>query len=401
VALVASALVATTAPADAATVTRTFPIDPFGFSYGPGTVVFTGASGEANQVGIQLDAQGVTLTDAANAVTTSVCTQVDPRTVRCTGGGLSVALGDGDDTARVVDSRPANATAIRVDAGRGADTVIGGPVGEWFVDGGAGEADRFTGGGGEDVLSYAGRTTPVRVVLGTPGEDVLEAIPSLSGGSANDVLIGDGQANSLFGGLGNDRLEGGDGDDDLNGGAGDDRVLGDDGDDTLAGDAEISQAGRDVLEGGRGDDWLDLSAQDDEQISIAGPTYEPMDDLERDVARCGPGIDTTAFVERSDSTRQCEAVDIGSGTGLVTRLVRLSPSRLGLTIVRDSVEPRRVYVIPRRGRRTLLTRLVQVGEKRTTRLPLTAAGRRYLRRSGAVRVVIPSLGVSVNATVAR
>ena len=109
-------------------------------------------------------------------------------------------------------------------------------------------------------------------------------IPSITGGAGNDVLIGDEHANSLSGGAGDDRVEGGSGADALNGDAGADLLLGGDGDDSLSGDSYASETGCDVLDGGAGDDRLDLSAADDDMISIAGPTYDPLDDGRRDVA---------------------------------------------------------------------------------------------------------------------
>ncbi len=398
-ALVIIALLAVAAPADAATVTRTFAIDPFGAPYGTGTVRFTGAPGEANQLEISFDAQGVTLTDAVNPITTTVCTQVDPRTVRCADALLSVVLGDGADTARVIDSRAAGALPIRLDAGAGADTVTGGPQAERIVDGGAGEADRFIGGGGSDQVSYAGRATRVRVVLGAPGEDVLDAITSVTGGSADDILIGDERANIMSGGPGDDRIEGGAGDDVLGGDGGDDRVRGGDGDDSLLGDDDFSQAGRDVLEGGAGDDWLNLSAADDEQLSIAGPTFDPLPDQQRDVARCGAGTDVTYLSESRDVERDCEAVDV-DGVGIAHRLVRVSPSRVRLTVVHGpAADDFGVYLVPRRGSRTRLTRTARLANRTRVTLRLTAAGRRHLRRSRAVRIVIPSRDVTIDATV--
>ena len=117
--LVAFALLATAAPADAATVTRTFPIDPIGAPYGDGTAVFTAAPGEVNHVEIRRDADGVTLIDVnpvetkATGQYTLACTQVDARTVRCPRGGVRVELGDGDDAARVTDSRAETSSGDR------------------------------------------------------------------------------------------------------------------------------------------------------------------------------------------------------------------------------------------------------------------------------------------------
>ena len=50
--------------------------------------------------------------------------------------------------------------------------------------------------------------------------------------------------------------------------------------------------GRDLLGGGRGDDFIDLGAADDEVLSVGGPTFEEDSDGRRDTARGGPGYDT-------------------------------------------------------------------------------------------------------------
>jgi hypothetical protein len=357
------------ARAEAATVTRSFAIDPFGSPYGPGIVSFTAATGEANDLEITVDAGAVTFRDARAPVETTGCERVDPSTVRCQSGDIVVALGDGDDIVRLADSRrpPPDGpglTAIRVEAGTGADTVTGGPNSEVVVDGGRGEADRFTGGGGSDTVSYAGRRSPVRITLGGSGEDVLTEFARMEGGNAADVLRGTAGADSLSGGPGDDRIEGRGGDDTLDGGAGADRIV-----------------------GGAGDDELDLGILiDQEVISIGGPVYEPGADGERDSVRCGAGLDTVDWLEHRDAARGCEA-------GLLEewKLGRqLTRARGGLRLrvyAGDDVPPRvRVVIVPRRGRGIRLTRPAVIRRSGTLSLRLTAAGRRYLRRPRAVAI---------------
>jgi hypothetical protein len=398
-------LLATAAPAEAAKVSREYPIDPFGSPYGEGTVKFTGAPGEANRLEIRLDAEGVTLADAANPIENQAdCQQIDANTVRCVRGGLSVDLGDGDDTAAVTDPRTGPVAQLPIVAGTGIDTVTGSANGELFLDGGGGEADSFSGGGGDDTVSYEGRRASVRVILGASGEDVFDGIASVVGGSGDDTLVGDAAANTLSGAGGDDRVEGRAGADELYGSGGDDRLLGGAGDDRLDGDTYLSATGRDTLEGGPGDDLLDLSAADDEQLSIGGPTYEPFPDGRRDVARCGAGTDTTMFAERQDSESSCEGVMLGPGFAFSKRLERISRSRVRLTMAYGAGEyfGFRVHLAPRRGKPSVkLTRPVRFRDRRTATLRLTAAGRRYLRHSRAVRVVVPYYDDWIDAVVTR
>ncbi len=87
----------------------------------------------------------------------------------------------------------------------------------------------------------------------------------IDGGKGNDVLQGsDAQADKITGGIGddwisglggNDTLEGGEGADQIWGGAGNDTVAGGEGNDTIYGNA-----GSDQLSGGAGDDTFHLDA---------------------------------------------------------------------------------------------------------------------------------------------
>ena len=118
--------------------------------------------------------------------------------------------------------------------GEGNDTIIGrggaddlrGNAGNDTIEGGSG-ADSLDGGVGIDTASYAGSAAAVFVHLdGTSGNggdstgDTLTEIENLIGSDFNDILFGDGAANSLYGGDGIDVLQGGAGADVLNGGDG-------------------------------------------------------------------------------------------------------------------------------------------------------------------------------------
>ena len=173
---------------------------------------------------------------------------------------------DGDDN--ITLSSTVN-VGIAFNGGIGNDTITGG-TGNDIIDGGAG-ADSTIGDGGNDTLiggegndtldggegldtaSYAADTQVVAANLfggfavqnsGQPGAqvDTLTAIENVTGGSANDFLIGDDVAN---------RLEGGNGGDNLWGYGGNDTLIGGDGDDIIVGGNNA-----DWLESGLGQDWL-------------------------------------------------------------------------------------------------------------------------------------------------
>lgn len=114
-------------------------------------------------------------------------------------------------------------------------------------------------------------------------------IEAASGGSGDDLLIGNAFANRLQGNAGRDELFGGSGDDSLDGGAGDDRVFGglgsdtigdsgggsnylrgDEGDDVLNGGAGFDDIngnmGADTASGGAGEDWV-VGGKDDDRLS--------------------------------------------------------------------------------------------------------------------------------------
>ncbi|MCI4661155.1 MAG: hypothetical protein MRY63_04945 [Neomegalonema sp.] len=178
-------------------------------------------------------------------------------------------------------------------------------------------ADYFYGGSGSDTLSYAEETGALKVVVsfakGTARDtygsvDRFEGIENIIGSDYDDLIIADGQDNTLYGGEDDDKLNGkrgddtlyggldddlliggngadllfgGDGDDKLNGGAdndilhgdldestneiGDDLILGQNGDDILYGGYGI-----DVLHGGAGNDTLDGGYDDDRLIGAIG-----------------------------------------------------------------------------------------------------------------------------------
>src|SRR5262249_26839601 len=105
--------------------------------------------------------------------------------------------------------------------GNGAANVL---TGGWSTFGNADRDDVLRGGGGGDYLNggggvttadYSDRNTDLDITLGGANNvsDTLVGIQNLIGGSGNDELTGDANANVLTGGPGTDTLTGLGGDD--------------------------------------------------------------------------------------------------------------------------------------------------------------------------------------------
>jgi Ca2+-binding RTX toxin-like protein len=169
----------------------------------------------------------------------------------------------------------------RVDGGDGHDRIFAG-TGQDLIMGGAGNdiliatdgRDTLLGGEGIDTIEVLGPQSGANSIDGGTGIDTvlfgqstvivvdlaagtvsggamgtLVSIESVVGGSANDRIVGDANANALYGGAGNDTVDGGGGNDALFGTMGNDLIIGGAGDDLLMGDY-----GLDTLTGGSGSD---------------------------------------------------------------------------------------------------------------------------------------------------
>ena len=112
------------------------------------------------------------------------------------------------------------ANDLRGGSGTGADTLSGGAGPDTLFGGtgtnaGADGADTFLDASGisEDRVSYGGRTDDITASIGGPlesgGDDVQGTIANLTGGSGEDTLFGDNDANVLNGGPAGDFLQGG------------------------------------------------------------------------------------------------------------------------------------------------------------------------------------------------
>ena len=189
-----------------------------------------------NNAGSMGDADGDTLVDIENVIG---------------GSGNDLLVGDFD--------------ADNVLNGAGGNDVLYGLSGNDTLIGGAG-ADFLRGDGGIDTASYESATSRIEVRLwnnaGSMGDadgDTLVDIENVIGGSGNDLLVGNFNAdNVLDGSAGNDVLYGLSGNDTLIGGAGDDTLRGDGGNDIFVFNASEGASSNTVLDFTT-DDSIDLN----------------------------------------------------------------------------------------------------------------------------------------------
>ena len=178
---------------------------------------------------------------------------------------------------------------IRIDGGRGNDTIVVGQAITLPVEirGDKGN-DQITGGGGDDNIDGgAGRDN----CAGGDGRD------SITGGAGNDVITGGGGADHVDGGHGNDDCSGDDGPDTVAGGLGRDRLAGAVGDDRLRGGG-----GRDDCDGGDGDDDIDGGSGRDRVRGGGGSDdfNEPADDGRRGRGRGSDDVEDRDGDDRGD-----------------------------------------------------------------------------------------------------
>lgn len=150
-------------------------------------------------------------------------------------------------------------TVVRADAGDGSDTIRMYPMPAVTEDA-DGNAQML---GPDDAGYVAPRFTADSVVTGGSESDTIET------SDGNDVVAGDAGDDSIRTGLGDDVVTGGVGKDQIDGGQGQDRVSGGEGDDRVNGgpgaDEVRGNSGTDVLDGGIGADpggQFQLSAKD-------------------------------------------------------------------------------------------------------------------------------------------
>ena len=168
-------------------------------------------------------------------------------------GGLGTDSLDGKGGGGVLET-PGIGLPDKLNGGPGNDVLYGGPV--------SNIRDVIDGGPDTDMVTYASRTTSVKIWLdgSAEGEDTITNVENATGGSGDDAIAGNAGPNFLIGSGGNDNiggyggddtLQGKDGNDILDGGSGNDMVSGDDGADTLTGGP-----GADYLSGWTGVDTV-------------------------------------------------------------------------------------------------------------------------------------------------
>ena len=252
------------------------------------------------------------------------------------------------------------------------ENAIGGGGNDLIIANSA--ANRLTGNGGIDTVSYETATTGVTVSLltgtgsGGAAGDRLFTIENLIGSDFDDTLTGDNNANTLEGGAGNDSLSGRGGDDRIDGGDGSDtadyadgaqgvtvnlatgtatgaqgsdtlisieNIRGSRGDDTLTGDDGANrikgETGNDRIDGGLGDDELYGDGGDDTIIS----------DLGNDLIGGGAGIDTLDFYVKATSgvtvnLMSSHAQNTGMGMDRISGIENLRGSRFDDILTGDN-----------------------------------------------------------------
>ncbi|MEO8475802.1 MAG: calcium-binding protein [Actinomycetota bacterium] len=167
------------------------------------------------------------------------------------GGADTFRPGSGDDTVRggagkrdFLDFAGAGSLVVnlgtRMVTGQGTDhfesmeRIATGAGDDRFIDGN--RLNKLNGRQGNDTITYKNSTTKVIAILNVKqtgkGNDVLIAIENVFGSRFDDILTGDGHANTLIGQSGADAISGMGGDDTLNGKGGKDSLDGGTGTDT-------------------------------------------------------------------------------------------------------------------------------------------------------------------------
>ncbi len=271
---------------------------------GGGNDMLRGAAGNDTIDGGTGGGDTVDFSDKSSAV---ALTLNGSSSASATVGGLA------EDTVRNVENVIGGSNDDTLTGDSNANTLSGG-LGNDTLRGASGSDVLDGGGGSSDTVSFGDKTSAVVLTLngasnatatvGGAAEDTVRNIENITGGSGDDTLTGDSQANILSGGLGTDILQGLGAEDTLDGGGGTDtanysektsavvvalntvtnatvtvggvaedvirnieNILGGTAADTLSGDGASNQfrggAGSDVLDGGAGADTADYSDKTD------------------------------------------------------------------------------------------------------------------------------------------
>jgi Ca2+-binding RTX toxin-like protein len=281
------------------------------------TLHVTAAPGEVNQVAIAPASGVLSVTDAGTPLTAGGGCVAAGAAVECASLpllDLAVDLGDGDDTLITTAALP-----LLVTDGDGVDSITGGAAADTFIA--SPGADRYQGGGGSDLVSYAARSDAVVADVDNAaddgaageGDDIRTDVELIAGGAAGDTLSGDGSAEVLTGGAGDDRLAGNGGNDSLDGGAGADTLDGGSGTDTVdfsartqplvvdlaatTGQEDAFASVENAIGGAGGDRLIGTTAANTLQ---GGPGDDVLDGRTgADRLEGGPGIDAAEYASRT------------------------------------------------------------------------------------------------------
>ena len=321
------------------------------------TATGQGAGAESDSIlsveGIDGSGEGDTLTGNSQ---TNVITGWGGDDTLNGGGGFDLLVGrDGSDT---LNGGPADDF---LDGGDGNDFLFG-ETGDDHLSGdedfdmpglpptlGARYDDVFDGGDGLDTIGYAHRQSGVTATLPATGQssgngdtgsaenDRINAnVEHVTGGHGNDVLTGNGLANTLVGGPGGDTLSGGAGTDTLRGDDGADTLHGGSEADNLSGDATFSFApGGDTLNGDGGSDHITgatgadtINGGDGNDVLTGDGDGDTINGgADADLLQGGAGVDTLRGDAGTDTLKgQGDADDMGGGADADTAVYSDSPS---------------------------------------------------------------------------
>ena len=190
-----------------------------------------------------------------------------------TASSVTKIIVNGGDDANLIDLSGVtgsifNNPALRlvVNAGNGADTLLGSSDLADSLNGGDGD-DSIVGNGGNDTLLGGNGNDSIAGGLGNDSIDAGDGRDTVDGNAGDDtILAGNGQ-DSVDGSAGNDSISGDDGADTLNGGNGNDTLNGMAGTDSIDGqngnDSILGGSGNDTLLGGSGTDTVDGQSGND------------------------------------------------------------------------------------------------------------------------------------------
>ena len=325
------------------------------------------------------------------------------------GGGADVLKGNGDELFgdRGADVLLGGRDMDLVHGGPGRDRMEGHGGGDTFFDDEAdaqAARDVVVGGrrGAGATVSYAERARGLRLDVRRsrlgPERDRVSGVTGLTGGSGDDVLIGDGAWNWLDGGPGEDRLYGRAAADVLAGGRGDDLLRGGGGADTLW--ESMTRAtgafGADRFVGGAGADSAQaLDRRPDEVRCDAADDPVKSDPRDRlrgcrriegwDVAELEMWVQPRLTADAAIFTLRCGATELEEDPASGSTDVWRCRGRLTVRGSDGELFGTRTFAFVVEGERTPWV---------TVAVPLSAAGRDAIRRGTVVRVTARALSLN-------